>query len=133
MIGDRIREILKRKGVEQKDLAAAIGMSEGNMSRIITGKVEPGHGKIEKMAQVLGVPVSAFYDEEVASKVLARDILEGLPDDIVKALSDVRNQPWLLLGLSMKDKELSREEIAIILESYSKAREQIKRGISTGG
>lgn len=125
-IGERIRNIMRKKGVTQIQLANMIGMSEGHLSRIIQGRTTPGMDKIERIADALGVPITAFWDEDRAIKVLANDIIASLPKDFLDALGDVREREWLLLGLSMRDKELTRGEIELILTTYA----QVKKALA---
>lgn len=121
-VGAKIKELLKRVDMTQLELAEAIGTSEGHMSRIITGKAEPAYSKVEEIADAMGVPMGALDDEAAAAPIIADRILAALPKDIFQALTDIRNRDWILLGLSMKDKTLSKEEIQIVLDSYARAK-----------
>lgn len=126
IIGDRIREIMRKKDITQIQLAAMIGMSEGHLSRILQGRTKPGIDKVEKIADALEVPMAALYDEDVAISVLAGDILDSLPKELKDALGDVQGREWLLLGLRLKDKELSKDEIELILSSYAQAKSALR-------
>lgn len=131
-VGGKIRELLKRMDMTQLELAEAIGTSESHMSRIIMGKAEPAYSKVEEIAEAMGVPMSALDEEEVAAPIIADRVLSTLPDDIRQALTDTRNRDWILLGLSMKDKTLSKEEIQIVLDSYARAKDTLSKGRSKG-
>ncbi len=58
-IGQRIKEKRKEAGLNQKELAAKIGLSEASVSKYEHGKVEDAtHNMLIKFADVLGVSVS---------------------------------------------------------------------------
>lgn len=58
-IGQRIKEKRKEAGLNQKELAAKVGLSEASVSKYENGKVEDAtHVMLAKFADVLGVPVS---------------------------------------------------------------------------
>jgi transcriptional regulator with XRE-family HTH domain len=126
-IGERIKNIMRKKGVTQIQLAAMIGMSEGHMSRILQGRTVPMMDKIERIAEALDIPMAALWDEDKAITVLASDVMASLPKEFLDALGDVRGREWLLLGLSMRDKELTKEEIELILTTYSQAKRALEQ------
>lgn len=55
----RIKEIIKAKGITAKELAAKIGISEGALSKSLSGN--PTLERIEQIASALGVPVSDLF------------------------------------------------------------------------
>ena len=55
--GTRIKELLEEKGMKQKDLAEAIGVTEAMMTYIIKGLRDTEVTKAARMAKVLGVTV----------------------------------------------------------------------------
>lgn len=54
--GRRVKIRLLELGMNAGDLAAAVGTSEVQISRIIHGK-RPGHEQIPRIAQVLGIEI----------------------------------------------------------------------------
>lgn len=58
-IGQRIKEKRKEAGLNQKELAARVGLSEASVSKYEHGKVEDAtHNMLNKFADVLGVSVA---------------------------------------------------------------------------
>lgn len=55
----RIKEILKEKGMTQKDLAARMGVAEMSVSKSINGA--PTLTTLEKIASALGVEVAELF------------------------------------------------------------------------
>lgn len=127
MIGDRIQEILEKKGMTQSDLAQRVDMSLAHINRIINGKSEPDK-TVAKIAEALDVPVHALYSEDTQISALAIKNLEKMPADIVKALGDKRKLEYVILGLEISDSDIqfSPEEIKIILEQMQEYRDKIK-------
>jgi transcriptional regulator with XRE-family HTH domain len=58
----RIKEILKEKGISQKEFASKLGMSEVGFSIAISEKGNPPINKIKEIATALGVPVTELFE-----------------------------------------------------------------------
>jgi len=58
LFGSALKEIRKRNGVTQEQLAAHLGVSKGNISRYESGKQLPELKRIEQIATRLGVEAS---------------------------------------------------------------------------
>ena len=54
-LGQRITELLDKKGILQRELAERVGITETTMSRYINDKREPKGTVLSKIAEVLGV------------------------------------------------------------------------------
>lgn len=127
MLGDNIREIMKRTGTTQARLADLIGMKgAGHISRILNGHVNPNSEMLEKIADALGVSVSAFYDSEAANNSVTEVILKSIPDNIKDALSDKRKEKWLLLGLDLESSPLTEEEIRMAVQIHAEMKARMK-------
>lgn len=57
---EQVKEILRRKGMTAKELAAKLGISEGALSKSLSGN--PTLERIEQIASALDVPVSALFE-----------------------------------------------------------------------
>jgi len=125
VIGNRIQEILDKKGMTQVELSEKTDMSLAHVNRIINGKAEPVK-TVAKIAQALEVPVHALYSEDAQISALAIKNLENLPVDIVRALGDKKKLDFILLGLDLSDSELSSEEIKLIIEERERFEKKIK-------
>ena len=60
-MNNRIKEVLKEKGISQKELAAKIGMSEVGLSKAVNGAASKP--TMEKIAEVLGVAFDDLIDK----------------------------------------------------------------------
>lgn len=60
----QIKELLKQKGMTAKDLAAKIGISEGALSKSISGN--PTLERLEEIASALEVDITALFDRSAA-------------------------------------------------------------------
>lgn len=58
----RIKEILKARGMSQKDLAESIGVTPPALSQSLSGN--PTIGMLEKIADALGVPLTELFAGE---------------------------------------------------------------------
>ena len=62
MLGKRIKEIRKSKGLTQPQLGALINKDYQDISRLENGKVNPSAFYIWQISNALNVPVEEFYN-----------------------------------------------------------------------
>jgi transcriptional regulator with XRE-family HTH domain len=60
-IGRRLRELRESRNLSQGDLEVRTGLLRCYTSRVETGHIVPGVDTIEKYANALGIPLSAFF------------------------------------------------------------------------
>lgn len=56
-IKDMLKEVLKSKGVKQNYLAQRIGVSTVTLSNWVNGKSAPSKKNLEKLSELLNVPI----------------------------------------------------------------------------
>ena len=61
LLGQRIRDARKAKGLTQEQLAERLGIGTSNISYIETGKFAPSMENFEKLVEILGVEPSELY------------------------------------------------------------------------
>ena len=79
-LGERISEMLQRQGLQQKELAERIGVTETTMSRYIAGTRDPKPETIANMATalhttsdyLLGIENDTFHYQQVR-RMIARN------------------------------------------------------------
>ena len=59
----RIKEILREKGFTSIWLSSQIGITQPNMSNIVSGKSKPSLETLEKIASALNVPISELFEQ----------------------------------------------------------------------
>ena len=86
LLGARIRELRKGKGLSQEALAEMIGIEPRHVSRIEVGKSYPTISRLEKISEVLGVPMRDLFDfdhlenpDERAKDIEAK--IKSLPEE----------------------------------------------------
>lgn len=62
LLGERIKEIRKTRGLTQEQLAELVDIEQKHVSRIELGKNAPTIDRLEKIAEVLNTPVKEFFD-----------------------------------------------------------------------
>ena len=63
-IGQQIRELrttFRGRGISQEDLAQAVKTTANTISRWETATYKPSISDLERLAQVVGVPISTFF------------------------------------------------------------------------
>lgn len=93
VLGKRLDEARKRKGLSQERLGVLAGIDEmsasARVNQYIKAKHEPDSRTVERFAEVLEVPVPYLYaaDDQVAELLLAFHALS--PEDRTKLLHDL--------------------------------------------
>lgn len=64
LLGQRLREIRKRKGINQEKLAELISVEPATISNIENGKNYPSMTNLENIANVLGISFLEIFDFE---------------------------------------------------------------------
>jgi transcriptional regulator with XRE-family HTH domain len=62
LLGERIRELRKSRGLTQEQLAELIEVEQKHVSRLELGKSYPTIERLEKLADALKVPLRDFFD-----------------------------------------------------------------------
>jgi transcriptional regulator with XRE-family HTH domain len=85
LLGNRIREIRKMKGLTQEQLAELVNIEQKHVSRIELGKSAPTFERLELFSQILNVPIADFfhYDHFEDQKTRAKSF-----DEMMKELSE---------------------------------------------
>src|SRR5512135_3756526 len=65
-VGVRLRELREERGMSMRSLAAASGLSANALSMIERGKASPSVSTLYKLAEALGISVTAFFSEKQA-------------------------------------------------------------------
>ena len=85
LLGTRIKEIRKAKGLTQEQLAESIGIEIPSLSNIENGKNYPNSETITKIAKGLGIEIFELYIfehlKEPDEKVMLNEIVECLKND----------------------------------------------------
>ena len=100
-VNNKIKELRKKKGWSQTELAQKMNMKNSNLSRYESGKITPSLPVLERFANVFGVSADYLLSEndnlEEPAFVKVEDVefynkfkqLENLPQDDKEALNKV--------------------------------------------
>jgi transcriptional regulator with XRE-family HTH domain len=62
LLGERIRELRKARGLTQEQLAELVEVEQKHVSRLELGKSYPTIERLEKIAEALNVQLKDFFD-----------------------------------------------------------------------
>ena len=65
----RIKEILRDKGATAVWLSSQIGITQPNMSNIVSGKSKPSLDTLERIAAALGVHVTELFERPASGQI----------------------------------------------------------------
>ena len=90
-LGLKIKELRKRKGFTQEQLAELINMEQNSISVIESGRNFPTLWTLEKIAQILEVNLSDFFnydyiDDIETIKASTKDIIRKMDDNQIRQL-----------------------------------------------
>lgn len=91
IFAENLREIMKEKGIEQKTLAQVIGVSDAAVSFWLNGQKFPSPGKVQKIADFLGVRKSQLIDKNPPVSFKVELILSKLERLTAAQLAIVEN------------------------------------------
>lgn len=80
------RDLMKEKNISGKELAEKLGVEPKDVSRWLTGKVQPRNNRIESIAVELNVDPSVlmgavstdFYLEDVPTEMLLKELIKRM-------------------------------------------------------
>ncbi len=83
LLGKRIRDARKAKGLTQERLAELLGIGTSNISYIETGKFSPSMENFEKLVEILGVEPSELYTFETlkSADTMIKELNEAFADE----------------------------------------------------
>lgn len=100
-IGCRIRMFRERKGLSQKEFAAAIGQSNSTVSNWERGLTRPNVDVLDKICEVLAVPADDLL--EILNIKDGLSETERLLVSAYRKKADIRNAVNILLGVKTND------------------------------
>ena len=90
-IGERMRELRKRRGLTQEQLAEIVDVTFQQIQKYENGSNRLNADKLQTIAQALSVPVSAFFDDDKGDERLLSEQERKLVDGFRSlSSSDVR-------------------------------------------
>lgn len=122
MTGDRIKFLLDELGVTQKALSEMLGVTPQSVSAIIAAS-DVRSGTLEKIANVLGVPMSRFYPNDAAtitnesSELHVRNnsgVVSGTNNGIISAGQDAQRLVEILVEANAKKDQQIDKLIALL-------------------
>ena len=84
-LGLKIKELRKRKGLTQEELAELIQMEQNSISVMESGRNFPTLGTLEKIAKVLDVNLSDFFDYDYIEDI---DVIKASTEDSISKMDD---------------------------------------------
>ena len=106
-LGNRIRETREDCGMSLTDLALAVGSDRSALGKIERGERVPNVETVGKLADEMGVPMAAWFQEEASSSTEAmfqfmkerQDRLDKLSPDQLSNLMEMMDQALKMAGV----------------------------------
>jgi transcriptional regulator with XRE-family HTH domain len=111
----KIKRVLAQKEMGEKDLAKAVGLTAGEMSKLLTGQRKLEIEALEAIAAALGISMEFLFKEQDESEFahLARDprLTEAENAVLIERLSEMR-EAFIELLLKKRQKSHDRDFVA---------------------
>lgn len=114
IIGERITELLEKKGMKQKELAERVGVTEVTISRYVTGERIPHPDIIIKMAEVLESTTDYLLGRSIINRYNPND----KPDNVTTIAAHRADNP--LADLSPEARKSVEDYIEYVRNKYPK-------------
>ena len=109
-LGTRLKELRNKRGFSQTELARLVGVTPSTISQIEGNQIYPSFPALIKMAEILSVKVSSFFEEleDISNQVIfpaskALDVpFHGLPKGIIRGKLitpvdfNIKAEPYLI-------------------------------------
>jgi len=79
MFGDRLKELIERRGLSQYAVAKLSGVSKQGLSKLVMGEREPTWETVQRLALALGVDCREFTDPGLAIPEDVEQLPRGRP------------------------------------------------------
>ena len=66
---NRIKEVIRKKGIKQIYICKELGINESVLSLIINGKRKPSQERLKALAKILNVSIKTLYPNVVCKKI----------------------------------------------------------------
>lgn len=96
LIGKRIKELRKHKGLTQEQLSELIDIEPGSLSGIESGRFFPSLHNLDKMSTILGVELVEFF------KFSTVDIPKNIDDELEDIIKNQNSQNKILIYKILK-------------------------------
>lgn len=128
MTGQHLQDLIKKEGYSVSKMAELIGTSQQVLASALKHD-DIRTGLVEKVAQVMGKPLSFFYGEaygpvtqangnnntQVAGNVVGNDMTVGSPDSKLIDLLVSKDEQ---LTMAMKQTSTAQEQMSRVLDKY---------------
>lgn len=128
MTGNHLKNLILSEGYTINKMAELIGIAQPNLLNLLKHE-DVRTGLVEKVAQVMGKPLSFFYGEaygpvtqangnnntQVAGNVVGNDMTVGSPDNKLIDLLVSKDEQ---LTMAMKQTSTAQEQMNRVLDKY---------------
>lgn len=130
MLGEKIKELRKNKGILQKELADRLSVGKSTVAMWETNKREPDAETIAKIADILGVTTDMLLRDTVDTVTLPESNAQLLPSEYIRMIpcfesasagfgTDAQNRIIELIPIYIVNEQEAAETICIIVRGDS--------------
>lgn len=98
MFSQKLKELMNTKNISATELSDKTGISKSAISQYLSGKNIPRSGKLQKIADVFGVPCEYLKDDVSHSNIVNRCEANNLPVAIAAKLMG-KSPQFIRIGL----------------------------------
>jgi len=117
--GNRLKQILKSKGMTQKRFSELVGKEDAYISKVCNDKFNVSLDTLLQFASVLEVSPDIFLkDDDAAGNDMVKDALRDLSPDLKEFIRKRPNGPWLVLAKDLSETDLTPDQVKKVVELW---------------
>jgi len=117
--GNRLKQILKSKGMTQKRFSELVGKEDAYISKVCNDKFNVSLDTLLQFASVLEVSPDIFLkDDDAAGNDMVKDALRDLSPDLKELIRKRPNGPWLVLAKDLSETDLTPDQVKKVVELW---------------
>ena len=107
--GTALKAILKDRQITQQELSDAVHVTVTQINRLINGHNNPNFSLVERIAEVLRVPVNYFSIQN------EEDYPDEYDEELRYFIMNPHNKQWLKLAKRLRDENMTVNQVKAVL------------------
>lgn len=128
-VGNRMQDLRKERGLNQDDVAAALGVSTGTISNWERGSRKPDLAQLNKLADYFSVSADYLLGRTNERDAEAKHFHSPKNSDLWRRFADLFEPgsiDYIEFAIEMKERDIDPEEVREFLKLILKLRKQDK-------
>lgn len=119
-----VKELRKKKGVQQKELALVIGVAQPTVSEWEANKKDPSGDRLKKLAEFFGVDELTILGKDVSGESKPLSESEQILQDLIRKLTTPKTEEARIISggidkMPPEERERALDMMKLVFKEYS--------------